>query len=246
MRPLTVSRAGIPRLMMLSVLIHPPRPRLIRRSPRRGGPQPRKAKVATAKYQSDPEVEPPEDSFLKMARIRSRTSGNKAIVPRKWSTILVGNHVAKFPGNPTNKFPKKTANRFLTRFPSKAASRFPRKPVARFPGRFKAELSTSAQGKLPASSKGEPNRGNRSVARFQRKAIVKFLKRLATRFPRKKGNLWKLRVTVYNLGEAGKECYETISGWVISIGTIKSETDPASFYYMENGRLVHMLAGLTR
>ena len=40
------------------------------------------------KSQSDPEVEPPEDSFLKMARLRSRKPGKKAMVPRKWATIF--------------------------------------------------------------------------------------------------------------------------------------------------------------
>ena len=38
--------------------------------------------------QSDPEVEPPEDSFLKMVRFRSRKPGKKTMVPRKWGTIF--------------------------------------------------------------------------------------------------------------------------------------------------------------
>ena len=44
------------------------------------------------------------------------------------------------------------------------------------------------------------------------------------------GTLWKLRVAVYGLGDAGKEWYETISAWSISIGIIRSETNPAFFY----------------
>ena len=55
------------------------------------------------------------------------------------------------------------------------------------------------------------------------------------------GTLWKLREAVYGLGEAGKEWYETIPAWLISIGVIRSETDPAFFYYVKNGRLVGML-----
>ena len=61
-------------------------------------------------------------------------------------------------------------------------------------------------------------------------------------FVRMKGTLWKLRLAIYGLGEAGKEWYETISAWLISIGVIRSETDPAFFYNGKNGRLVGMLA----
>ena len=56
------------------------------------------------------------------------------------------------------------------------------------------------------------------------------------------GTLWKLRVSVYGLGEAGKEWYEIISTWLISTGMIRSETDPAFFYYVKTGRLAGMLA----
>ena len=43
------------------------------------------------------------------------------------------------------------------------------------------------------------------------------------------GTLWKLRVAVYGLGEAGKEWYETISDWLISNEMTKAETDQALF-----------------
>ena len=56
------------------------------------------------------------------------------------------------------------------------------------------------------------------------------------------GTLWKLRVAIYALGEAGKEWYETISAWLISTGMIRLETGPAFFYYVKNGRLAGMLA----
>ena len=38
--------------------------------------------------ESDPKIEPPEDSFLKLARFRSRKPGKKAMVPRKGETII--------------------------------------------------------------------------------------------------------------------------------------------------------------
>ena len=41
------------------------------------GLEARKAKVAAAKDRSNPEVEPPDDSVLKMAGIRSRKPGKK-------------------------------------------------------------------------------------------------------------------------------------------------------------------------
>ena len=56
------------------------------------------------------------------------------------------------------------------------------------------------------------------------------------------GTLWKLRVAVYGLGEAWRECYATISDWLIKIGMIKTETDPALFYYVKKGRPVGILA----
>ena len=102
---------------------------------------------ASEQYQSDPEVEPPKDSFLKMARIRSGKPGKKAMVPRKQTAIFV----------------------------------------------------------------------------------------------RKKGTLWKLSLAIYGLGEAGKEWYETISPWLISIGVIRSETDPAFSY---NGKKTCWHAGI--
>ena len=57
-----------------------------------------------------------------------------------------------------------------------------------------------------------------------------------------RGTLWKLRVAVYGLGEAGKEWYETIFIWLISTGMVRSDTDPAFFYYVKNGKLTGMLA----
>ena len=58
---------------------------------------------------------------------------------------------------------------------------------------------------------------------------------------RKKGTLWKLRIAVYGLDVARKEWYETISAWLISIGVIRSKTDPAFYHYGKNGRFVDML-----
>ena len=45
-----------------------------------------------------------------------------------------------------------------------------------------------------------------------------------------RGTLWKLRVAVYGLGEAGKKWYEAIYTWLISTGMVRSDMDPAFFY----------------
>ena len=87
------ARANIPWLMLLSELIHPPKKRLIRRSQKKWtaakiGLKDRKTKIAAAKYQSDLEVEHPEDSFSKRARFRSRKPGKKEMVKRKRATIF--------------------------------------------------------------------------------------------------------------------------------------------------------------
>ena len=87
------ARANIPWLMLLSKLIHPPKKRLIRRSQKKWtaakiGLKDRKTKIAAAKYQSDLEVEHPEDSFSKRARFRSRKPGKKEMVKRKRATIF--------------------------------------------------------------------------------------------------------------------------------------------------------------
>ena len=39
------------------------------------------------KFQSDPEGNPPEESYLKMGRSKSRKPGKKAMVPKKWANI---------------------------------------------------------------------------------------------------------------------------------------------------------------
>ena len=57
-----------------------------------------------------------------------------------------------------------------------------------------------------------------------------------------RGTLWKLRVAVCRLGEAGKKWYEAIYTWLISTGMVRSDMDPAFFYYVKHGKLTGMLA----
>ena len=55
------------------------------------------------------------------------------------------------------------------------------------------------------------------------------------------GTLWKLRVAVYGLGEAGKEWYETISAWLISIGVVR---DRSSLFLLREEWKTYWHAGI--
>ena len=154
-------------------------------------------------------------------------------------TRFPGRAVVKYPERKVARFQRKTVVKFLKRF----ATRFPRNRVAKFPGNPVSDPSEQCQSDPEVEP---PEDSYLKMARIRsrkpgKRAMVP--RKRATNFARKKGTLWKFRVDGYGLSEAGKEWYETLSAWFISIGVIRSETDPAFFfYYGKNGRLVGMLA----